>query len=89
MSDEILGQIIINAKFSGIAYMFIWGELSEESEGYRALSEVLFDYETVADPENAPSRDLTDPNVRRGVLECAMRFDDVRQACEKVISELS
>jgi hypothetical protein len=28
----------------GTAYFQIWGEIGEESEGYAALSEVLFDY---------------------------------------------
>lgn len=88
MDDETLRQQILDDQLAGVAYMLIWGELSEESEGYGALSRVLFDYESVSDPEQATNRDLSDPNVRQGVLDCAMRYSDVRNACEKVLSAI-
>jgi hypothetical protein len=89
MDDEMLRQRVLDHRFPGGAFMFVWGELSEESEGYSALSQVLFDHESVSNPDDAPNRDLSDPAVRQGVLDCAMRYDDVRQACEKVICEIT
>jgi hypothetical protein len=89
MDDEILRQKVLDPQLPGVAYMLIWGELSEESEGHRALSRVLFDEESVSSPEDAGNRDLSDPVVRQGVFDCARQFNDVRQACEKILSEIT
>lgn len=88
MDDEMLRQRVLDRQLPGVAYMLIWGELDEASEGCSALSRVIFDYESVSNPDDAPNRDLSDPAVRQGVLECALRHTDVRQACEKVLSEI-
>ena len=82
---EKLREIICDDGLSGITYMLVWSELEERSDGHRALSDVLFDHESVDNPDDAPNRDLSDPEVRRRVFECMMEYPDVRAVAEKVI----
>jgi hypothetical protein len=89
IDDETLREVLCNDVFPGIAYMLIWGELDKHSDGYRALSKVLFDDDFTRDPDNAPNRDFSDPEVRRGVFQCAMEHADVRAAVEKVLAEIA
>jgi hypothetical protein len=86
---EKLREIICDDGLAGITYMLVWGELDEDSEGYRALSDVLFDDESADNPDGAPSRDLSDPEVRRRVFECVMQYPDVRAAVERVLRDIA
>ena len=83
--DEKLRESICDEELPGITFMLVWGELDEHSDGHRALSDVLFDHESVDNPDDAPNRDLSDPEVRRRVFECVMEYGDVRVALEKVL----
>jgi hypothetical protein len=79
IDPERLLRLLLDARLPGVAYMLVWGELREGSDGYTALSDVLF--------EDELTRDLSQPSVRQGVYECALQYPDVRQACEKVLRE--
>ena len=83
-----LREFLSNKDLPGITYMLLWGELDEESEGYRSLSKVLFDYESVDDPDKAPNRDLSDLKVRAGVVDCAIRYPEVGQAAAQLMRRI-
>jgi hypothetical protein len=87
LDNEKLRQMVCDDGLPGITYMLVWSQLDEESEGYEALSKALFDHDSVADPDEAPNRDLSDPTVRRGVFDCVMHHADVRRAFERVLAE--
>jgi len=89
LNNDRLRKIICDEGLPGLTYMLVWGELDEDSEGHIALSKVLFDHESVVNPDDAPNRDLSDPSVRQGVFDCAMRYSNVRKAIESVLSEIS
>ena len=88
LAPESFREALLDPRLPGVAYMLVWGELSEGSQGHLALSQVLFDCEAAPSPDDAPTRDLSDASVRQGVYDCAMRYPDVRQACEKVLGEI-
>jgi hypothetical protein len=83
-----LQQILRDDATPGVLYMLIWSELEEDTDAYRALSDVLFAHESVTDPDDAPARDLSDPTVRNGVADCAARFPEIHAAAERVIVEI-
>ena len=83
-----LRKFLGDNELPGITYMLIWAEVDEESEGYIALSEVLFDREAVDDPEDAPTRDLSDLKVRAGVIDCAIRYPEIGRATAKIMHRL-
>ena len=84
-----LRQILLDEATPGMIFMLIWSELDEESEAYRALTEVLFDHDAVDDPEQAPNRDLSDPSVKTNVADCAARYPEIHAAAERVIDEIN
>jgi hypothetical protein len=89
LDDDRLREIVCDDGLPGITYILVWGELDEDSRGYKDLSQVLFGYEAGGNPDDAPSKDLSDPAVRQGVFDCALRHSDVRDALENVLSEIS
>jgi hypothetical protein len=88
-NNDQLREKICNQHLPGVAYIFVCGKLDEHSESYTALSQVLFDYESAKNPDEVPTRDLSDPSVRQGVFDCAMRYSDVRKAFESMFTEIS
>ena len=82
-----LREIICDGGLPGVAYILVWSELDEESEGYEALSKVLFDHEAADNSENAPTRDLSDSAVRQAVFDCVSQHAEVREAFENVLTE--
>ena len=80
-----LREFLLDENLPGIAYILLWEELDEESDGYGTLSKVLFDYESVDDPDIAPTRDLSDPKVRAGVADCAIKYPEVGKAVAQAI----
>lgn len=80
-----LRKYLLNADLPGVAYMLIWGDLDEASEAYAELQDVLFD----GPSEDAPCRDLSDPKVRAGVTECALKYPEIAAAVRKQIRRLS
>jgi hypothetical protein len=89
LNHDRLRGVFCDEGLPGITYMFVWGKLDEGSEGHIAFSQVLFAHESVENPDDAPNRDLSDPSVRQGVFDCAMRYSDVRKAIESVLTEIS
>ena len=85
---EDLKELVFHETFPGIAFILIWNELEENSQAALALEKVLFDLESADDPEQGPTRDLSDPHVKQGVLDCAMQFADVRRELEKIVDNL-
>ena len=83
-----LRQILLDETTPGMLFMLIWSDLDENSDAYRALSEVLFDHAAVNNPDDAPTRDLSDPSLKRNVADCAARFPEVHAAAERVINEI-
>jgi hypothetical protein len=83
-----LRQFLLDERLPGIAYALIWGELEENSKAYAALSEVLFDCAAAKDANGAPLRDLSDPKVRAGVTDCAMRYPEVFEAAAKMMRDV-
>jgi hypothetical protein len=43
----------------------------------------------VQDPADAPNRDLSAPEVRRGVFQCVTEYPEVRAAAEKVVDAIA
>jgi hypothetical protein len=89
LGDNQLREMICDENLPGVAYMLVWSELDEDSDGHNALSQVLFDHESVENPDDAPTRDLLGRAVRMGVFNCALRHSDVRNAIEDVLSGFS
>jgi hypothetical protein len=83
-----LRKFLGDKELPGLTYILIWGELDEDSEGYTALSQVLFEQVAVGDPEVAPTRDLGDFKVRAGVVDCAIRYPEVGRATAKLMRRL-
>jgi hypothetical protein len=87
-----LCEILLDENVPGMLFMLIWSEVDEESEGYRALSHVLFDEEEVDDESEGRCRDGSDPVrspvMRRNVADCVERYSEVRLAAERVILEI-
>jgi hypothetical protein len=83
-----LRRFLLNEQLPGTAYALIWADLDEQSEAYAALSEVMFDYDETDDLDNAPVRNLADPKVRAGVVDCAMRYPEIAAAAAKLMREI-
>jgi hypothetical protein len=80
-----LRDFLLDEHLPGAAYILIWGEVEEGTTGHSALSQVLFAQSAVDDPDDAPVRDLSDPRVRAGVVQCALTYPEVAAAATKLL----
>jgi hypothetical protein len=82
-----LRALLSDENLPGTFYMLIWADVEENSEAYRALSDALFDHAAADDPDEAPARDLSDPSVRQRVVDCVLKYPEVRAATEQALRE--
>ena len=83
-----LRQLLLDDRIPGMFFMLIWSQLEEDSEAYRALSKVLFDEDGIDNPDDAPSRDLSDLALRLHVADCVAKYPEIHAAAERVLCEI-
>ena len=71
-----------------LVYMLIWGNVEEDSESRRALSEILFDDEACNEEGEATLRDLSDQTWRKAFADCALKHVEIQIATVEVAQEI-